>query len=73
MIAKVFYPARLPSLDCDAGGVFVVCTPETSLQNLQKAVKISRVCDRPNDPPGDLVLIAKPSELKQPGVYEDVA
>jgi hypothetical protein len=73
MIAKVFYPARLPSLDCDAGGVFVVCTPETSIQNLQKAVKISRACDRPYDPPGDLVLIAEPSELKQSGFHEDVA
>jgi len=73
MMAKVLYPARLPTLDDHVGGVFIVGGRETSLQNLQKAVKISRVCDRPYDPPGDLVLIAKPSELKQPGVYEAVA
>ena len=72
MIAKVFYPARLPIVDSNIGGVFPVCAPETSLKVLQK-LAVSRVCDWLYDPPGDFVLIPEPDELKQPGVHEGVA
>jgi len=47
--------------------------PKTGVQNLQEPLKVSRVCERLYDLPGNLVLIAKPSKLKQPGFHEDVA
>jgi hypothetical protein len=44
MMAKVLYPARLPIVDTNIGGVFTVCATETSLKVLQKTA-VSRVCD----------------------------
>ena len=73
MVAEVSYPACLATLYDDVGGVFIVWGTESSLQNPQEPEKISRVCDRLYDLPGDLVLITKPGELKQPAVYKAVA